>query len=180
MRRLLLLVPVAVAVALGACGERERTPALAPVELRLSAPADGARVDDRTVLVRGAVVPASARVRVDGVEADVRGGSFSATVTLRGGGNVIDVQAAAPRHPAAMAAVRVTRLVPVEVPDLIGYPVDEAVDALEALGLEAEVRDAGLLDAILPGDPHVCTTSPGAQARVRVGTSVTVVAGKTC
>lgn len=178
MRRLLLLAPVV--VALGACGGRERTPALAPVKLTLTEPSDRARVDDRTVVVRGAVEPASARVRVDGVEAEVRGGEFSATVTLSGGANVIDVQAAAPRHPAAMTAVRITRLVPVSVPDLDDYPVDEAVSALEALGLEADVRDSGLIDSIFPGDAHVCATTPGTGERVRVGTTVTLVTGKTC
>lgn len=176
MRRLLLLVPIA--VALGACGERERTPPLAPVELRLSAPADGLRVDERTVEVRGAVVPADARVRVDGVEADVRGGAFSATVTLRAGGNVIDVQAAASRHPAAMTAVRVTRLVGVEVPELAGYEAGDAVDALDALGLQADVQ-SGFLDSIL-GDGRVCGTSPEARTRVKAGTTITVIVGRTC
>lgn len=178
--RRLLLGPLVLGLVLAACGERERTPALAPVKLTVHEPADLDEVEARTIAVRGAVAPPSARVLVDGAEAEVRGGEFSATVELRGGANVIDLQAAAPRHPAAMTAVRVTRLVPVAVPELEGYPPDDAVEALEGLGLSADVRDAGLLDAILPGTVGVCSTSPGAHARVRAGTTVVVLTAKSC
>jgi hypothetical protein len=173
-----LLVPVLV---LAGCGTQERSPALAPVRLTITAPSDLATVEDDVVEVAGEVVPRNARVRVAGAEAEVRGGAFSATVALEAGANVIDVQAAAPRHPAAMAAVRVTRLVPVEVPDLEDLAPEEAVAALEAIGLEAEVRDGGgLLDGLLPDDPTVCGTSPEAGEQVRVGTRVVVVIARGC
>ena len=178
MRRLTLgLLLVA---GLAACGERERTPALPPVRLVLTAPGDASSVDSRAVTVSGTVVPPDARVLVQGREAEVRGGRFSAEVELAGGANVIDVQAAAPRRPAAMAAVRVTRLVPVRVPNVEGFPPEDAVAALEALGLRADVRDGGILDEILPGTPGVCETEPPRGARVPVGTTVIVAVRNSC
>jgi hypothetical protein len=168
------------AAALGACGERERAPALPPVRLALTAPADLSTVDARTVTVRGSVSPAGARVLVQGREADVVDGRFSAEVDLAGGANVIDVAAAAPRRPAAMTAVRVTRLIAVRVPAVEGDAPDDAVAAIEAVGLRAEVSDGGLLDGLLPGTPGVCFTEPPAGARVRPGTTVAVFAQKSC
>lgn len=162
------------------CGKRERTPALAPVRLALTAPEDMAELDARTVTVTGTVTPASARVLVDGREASVRGGAFTAEVPLEGGANVIDVQASAPRHPAAFTAVRVTRLVPVAVPDLEGEAPADAADALEALGLQAEVRKINPIDFVLPGTPGVCGTDPGTGEKVRVGTVVTLLVQKSC
>jgi hypothetical protein len=165
---------------LAGCGERERTPALAPVRVNLSAPADLARVDGRTVTVRGTVTPPDARVLVNGVEATVRGGAFASSVELEGGANVIDIQAAAPRHPAAMTAIRVTRLVPVRVPDVEGLSPHDAVDRIEAVGLVADVHDGGLLDDLLPGTVGVCDTAPPAGEKVRAGSTVAVFTQKTC
>ena len=165
---------------LAACGDRERTPALAPVHLVLTAPADLSSVEAHTITVRGTVVPAGARVLVQGREAEVREGRFSAEVDLVGGDNVIDVQAAAPRRPAAMTAVRVTRLVPVRIPKVEGYPPEDAVDALEAVGLRADIRETGFFDEILPGSLGVCFTDPPAGEKVRVGTTVAVVVQKSC
>ena len=173
---LLLLALVVVA----GCGKRERTPPLAPVRLELTAPADLAEVDARTVAVAGRVVPADARVLVDGVEASVRGGAFSAEVALSAGANVIDVQAAAPRHPAAFAAVRITRLVPVAIPDLEGKSPADARDALEALGLGAETRNINPIDFLLPGTVGVCGTEPAADTKVRTGSTVTLLVQKSC
>jgi hypothetical protein len=130
--------------------------------------------------VRGSVAPAGARVLVQGREAEVRGGQFSAEVDLEGGDNVIDVQAAAPRRPAAMSAVRITRLVPVRIPNVRGYPPEDAVAALEAVGLHADVRETGFLDQLLPGTPGVCGTDPAIGEKVRVGSTVTVAVQKSC
>jgi hypothetical protein len=162
------------------CGERERTPALAPVRVSVSEPADAARVDSRAITVRGTVEPADARVLVDGIEAAVSGGEFSASVELEGGANLIDVQAAAPRHPAAMTALRVTRLVPVRVPEVQGLSPEDASDRLEAAGLRAEIHDGGLLDDLLPGEVGVCNTEPPAGEKVRAGSTIAVFAQKTC
>ena len=178
MRRLTLgLLLVA---GLAACGGRERTPALPAVRLVLTAPGDASSVESPTVMESGTVAPPDARVLIQGREAEVRGGRFSAEVELAGGANVIDVQAAAPRRPAAMTAVRVTRLVPVRVPNVERFPPGDAVDALEAVGLRADVRDGGILDDILPGTPGVCETEPPRGERVPVGTTVTVVVRKSC
>jgi hypothetical protein len=179
MRRLRLLM-LGLPLVLAGCGHRERTPALAPVRLALTAPRDLSRVESKHVTVDGTVAPPDARVLVDGAQADVREGSFSADVELEGGANVIDVQAAAPRHPAAMTAVRVTRLVPVTVPDLRGADPDTAVAQLKARGLVPAVHDSGLLDSIFPGSASVCDTDPPGGERVRVGSTVTVRTGKVC
>ena len=181
LRGVRLLTSLAVVAVLGGCGAQERSPALSPVRLTVTAPSDEASVESDTVEVRGEVAPRDARVLVAGAEAEVIDGEFSATVPLDAGANVIDVQAGAPRHPAAMIAVRVTRLVPVEIPDLEGLSVDEAVAALEAIGLDARARDAGgLLDDLLPGDPSVCATAPEAGTRERVGSRVLLAVARSC
>ena len=168
-------------LALVGCGQRERTPALPAVRVELTAPADRAEVEARTVTVSGTVRPAVARVLVDGVQATPSAaGRFSAEVDLHGGGNVIDVQAAAPRRPAAMTVVRVTRLVPVPVPRLTGASVGEARGTLEGLGLEVEVREINPIDFVLPGSQGVCGTDPGEGAKVRVGATVTLLVQKSC
>lgn len=162
------------------CGKRERMPALAPVRIEVTAPADLARVDAPSVTVSGRVTPATARVLVDGVEASVRGGTFSADVPLSGGANVIDVQAAAPRHPAAFAAVRITRLVRIAVPGLEGLTPDAARGRLKTLGLRAKVREINPIDFVLPGTVGVCGTEPATGAEVRAGSTVTLLVQKSC
>jgi hypothetical protein len=120
-------------------------------------------------------------VRVNGDRVGVTGGSFSKTVALEAGTNVIDVQAGAPKHPAAMTAVRVTRLVKVEIPDLVGVDPEEASDSLAGLGLQADLQDVGtLIDEFIGGDPRVCATDPSAGAEVSAGTQVTVAYAKSC
>lgn len=178
MRPLLLLCLLPV---LAGCGEREREPALPAVRLTVSEPADAAELDASSVEVRGAVTPADARVRVNGADTEVVGGTFSADVALDAGANIIDIQAGAPRRPAAMAAVRVVRLVPVEVPDVIDLPVDDAVAELEGLGLEVDLEDAGgPFEGLFPGDEGVCYTDPEAGDEARAGTTVRVGTAKAC
>lgn len=179
MRRLVTLGVVA--ASLTACGGRQRVPAQPPVQLQLTSPSDLMSVQASRITVSGTVVPAGARVLVDGREAEVVDGRFSAEVDLDGGPNVIDVQAAAPRRPAAMTAVRVTRLVPVRIPDVTGYVPAEAVAALERLGLQAQVKDTNIFDPLIPlGTRGVCRTVPEAGSRVRVGSTVTVEVQKSC
>lgn len=144
-------------------------------------PSDLTEVDDDTVEVRGSVVPATARVLVAGEPAAVRDGEFSATVELEAGANVIDVQAGAPERPAAMTALRVVRVVPVEVPALEGLSPGDAADTLEGLGLVPQISDTGdLLDDIFFGDPGVCGTDPEAGTLVKPGSTVVVVVQGAC
>ena len=177
--RALVLVPLL--LAFSGCATEERPPALAPVVLTLDAPADLSTVEDESVEVRGTVAPAGTRVMVVGEEADVSGGSFAAVVELDEGENVIDVQADAPRRPAAMTALRVTRVVVVEVPPLEGDDVGDAVDALEAVGLVAEIEDVGSpLDDFFFGDDRVCATDPPAGNEVPAGTTVVLAVAGVC
>jgi len=80
-----------------------------------------------------------------------------------------------------MTALRVTRRVPVEVPDVAGLSPEDATKALEGRGLRADVkRSGGLLDDLLPGSLGVCRTDPDAGERVRAGTAVSVEVAKSC
>ncbi|MEJ7891741.1 MAG: PASTA domain-containing protein [Solirubrobacteraceae bacterium] len=177
--RALALLPLL--LALSGCGGDERAPALARVELSLEAPADLSTVQDESVEVRGTVAPAGTRVLVAGQEADVSGGSFATTVELEEGENIIDVQADAPRRPAAMTALRVTRQIVVEVPPLEGDDVDDAIDALESVGLTADVDDVGSpLDDFFFGDDRVCATDPPAGDEVPAGTVVVLAVAGVC
>ena len=135
-----------------------------------------------SVEVQGTVVPASAAVLVLGQRAPVSGGgTFKAKVALEPGANVIDVMATAQGRGPAMTAFRVTREVPVVVPDLDGKTVDEVKSTLGGLGLEAEVEEGGgLLEQVLPGEPAVCTQDPEPGAQVRRGARVHVIVSKSC
>ena len=152
-----------------------------PVSISLVSPADGVVVHEDTVEVRGRVRPVGARVLVGGRAATVRDGEFRGQVPLREGANVIDVGASAEDARTAWAALRVSRETLVSLPDLEGAARDDAVDRLEALGLRATVQEgAGLLDRLLPGDPRVCETQPGAGAELRRGDTVRLAVSKTC
>lgn len=171
----------ALLLAFSGCGETKPPRALSPVRLTLEAPTDRVSVTDDSVEVRGTVAPPRAQVLVAGDEADVDGGAFSATVALDTGTNVIDVQAGAPGRAAAMAAVRVSRVVLVTVPDVEGFDPDDASDALADANLDPEIRDeSGPLDDFLFGAPGVCATEPGPDAEVAPGTTVTVVVAGGC
>jgi hypothetical protein len=161
-------------------GERAQRAPLA-VALTLNAPDDGSVVRTETVAISGTVEPAGATVRVLGREADVIGGSFTAEVSLDPGANVIDVMATARGRGPAMTAVRVTRELPVEVPDLGGLEVAEAQERVADAGLELEVNgDGGLIDELLPGEPSVCDQEPSPGEEVRRGTTVRVEIGPLC
>src|SRR5262249_2551879 len=131
---LLLAIPLAVA----ACGNTAR-PASGPrVTLSLNAPGDTKSVRADSVRVQGTVSPSGASVEVNGKSASVSGGSFSADVSLSPGDNVIDVTASAPGRRPDADAVRVTRDMRVEIPDLVGHAADDAASRLKGLGLKVE------------------------------------------
>jgi hypothetical protein len=180
--RLLILAGAACALLLSACGGSDPEPAGTPVRLAVTAPGDLASVRGGSVEIRGTVRPASADVTVRGEQAQVSGGSWSAQVTLEPGVNVVDVLASAGAARPAMTAVRVRRLVQVEVPDVTGLSADDAKSALRDAHLGADLQTArgGLFDELLGGDPRVCETAPAAGEKVDPGTTVVVTLARRC
>jgi hypothetical protein len=177
---LLIVACLAAAGCGGEDGDRAQR-ALVPVELDITTPADMAVVQSETVEVRGSVEPAGATVRVLGEPAEVSGGTFRAEVPLEPGANVIDVMASARGRAAAMTAFRVTRELPVEVPDLDGLEVPEVEDKLAEVGLVPDITERdGLLDELLPGEPAVCEQDPEPGTEVRRGTTVRVQVARSC
>jgi hypothetical protein len=177
---LILACLAAVAGCGGDDGERAQR-ALVPVELEVTAPNDMAVVQSETVEVRGSVEPAGASVRVLGKPAETSGSSFRAEVSLQPGANVIDVMASARGRASAMTAFRVTRELPVEVPDLDGLEVPEVEERLADVGLVPDVSErGGLLDDLLPGEPAVCEQDPEPGTEVRRGTTVKVQVARSC
>jgi hypothetical protein len=182
-RPLLALAVLAAAVAgCGGGNEPRAQKPVPPVELDVTAPDDMATVRAAAVEVRGTVVPAGAVVRVLGKPATVTGGgTFTARVSLQPGDNVIDVMATAHGRGPALTAFRVTREVPVAVPDLGGLDVEAVQQKLGAAGLSGEVEHGGgLLEELLPGEPAVCQQDPDPGTKVRRGTKVHVVVAKSC
>lgn len=179
MRALALILSAGLFVS--ACGDAPKASTNARVTLKLSLPDDGGMVRDERVLVRGTVSPADASVRVGGEDAEVDGGEFSKEVALAPGGNVIDISASSPGRRPATDAVRVTRDMRVEVPDVVGQEVDQAKTGIGNAGLRAVEDQRGTwLDRVIPGTDHVCSTEPDAGALVEKGASVTLVIQREC
>ena len=181
MRRPLALVTLVCALAAGCGGDDPPAAPPRAVQLELTGPADAGTVEGDAVEVSGKVVPSASAVQVLGRDVDVSAGRFTTEVTLEEGANLIDVAASAPGRRPATTAVRVVREVPVEVPDLRGDDPEAAVETLEGLGLQADVRrGGGLLDDLIPGELGVCGTDPEDGERVRPGTTVAVEVAKAC
>jgi uncharacterized cupredoxin-like copper-binding protein len=178
VRPLLLL---AIPLALAACGGSARPSSGPRVTLSVSAPGDAKSVRAERVHVQGKVSPAGASVEVNGEAASVSGGSFTAEVSLNPGENVIDVTASAPGRRPDADAVRVTRDIRVEVPDLVGQPREDAISRLKGLGLEVdEQRSGNFLDRFFGGDEQVCEVDPGGGELVDPGSTVTVTVAPNC
>ena len=143
MRRLGLLLAAACPLALAACGNASSTATKPPVRLSVDAPGDGAVVRDGTVEISGRVSPAGASVTVLGRAATTTGGSFTASVPLDAGDNVIDVMATAPSARPAMTALRILREITIRVPDVTGDSPNDARSRLEQAGLRADVHESG-------------------------------------
>lgn len=184
MDRRRCLVPITLVIALcaqGCSSDPEPPPPLERVRLNVTQPADTAVVRDDSVRLTGRVTPSTAQVRVLGEEVAVEDGAFAATVPLEVGANVVDVLASADRRRPAMAAIRITRQVPVRVPDILGVSADEARDRLAELGLKPRIEQGGsILDDLLPIDTVVCSTSPESGTEVEGGAEVAVVVSKLC
>ena len=129
----------------------------------------------------GSVSPAGASVLVLGRAAEVVDGSFTARVPLRPGANVIDLEATAGDREPALTALRVTRQMPIAVPDLSHLTPEDARARVARAGLHLRTEnDGGLLEGILPGTPGVCSQHPDPGTEVRAGTTVTVLVAKRC
>jgi hypothetical protein len=179
VRSLALLLATGLLVA--ACGEAPKPAANARVTVKLNLPDDGGMTRDDRVLVRGTVTPADASVRVGGEDAEVDAGEFSREVPLNPGANVIDVTATSPGNRPATDAVRVTRDMRVDVPNVVGQEVDQAKTAIGNASLKAEQEQRGSwLDRVIPGTDHVCSTSPAAGTPVDKGTTVTLITQRDC
>jgi hypothetical protein len=177
------LIGTAVVVALAGCGDGDRTAQKPPppVRLRVTSPIDLGVVAAGRVEVRGSVSPPSAQVQVQGHRAHVSGGTFTASVPLEQGPNVIDVAATARHRSAALTAFRVTREQRVTVPDLAGVGLDDAKDRIARRGLRLEsARGGGFLDPLVPSGLAVCEQSPAAGDDVRRGTTVHVIVARAC
>jgi glucodextranase-like protein/PASTA domain-containing protein len=175
------LVLLAIPFAVAACGGTAR-PASGPrVTVSLSAPGDAKSVRAESVRVQGKVSPSEASVEVNGESASVSGGTFTAEVSLNPGANVIDVTASAPGRRPDADAVRVTRDIRVEIPELVGQPSDDAVSRLKDLGLDPQEEHSGnFLDRFFGGDEQVCELDPGAGELVDPGTTVTLTLAPNC
>jgi hypothetical protein len=133
------------------------------------------------VTVSGSVTPRDAAVRVLGRPADVVAGAFTARVPLSPGANVIDLFATASGREPAMTALRVTRVMQIQVPDLTHLTIGQAQARVRSLGLRLSTQNGGgLLEAILPGTPGVCSQDPPAGTKVQRGARVLVIVAKRC
>jgi Glucodextranase, domain B/PASTA domain len=172
------------AAVVAGCGGDDNDQAQRPlpaVQLDVNEPADNAVVQSDSVEVRGTVAPSGASVRVMGDQADVSGGTFTAQVALEPGANVIDVIATARGRATTMTAFRVTRELPVEVPDLDGLEIPELEERLSDAGLRADVTErGGLIEELLPGEPAVCEQDPEPGTEVKRGTTVRVEVSRSC
>jgi hypothetical protein len=173
----------ALAVALAGCGGADRTAQKPPppVRLQVTSPVDLGVVAAGTVEVRGSVSPRTAQVQVQGRRARVSGGTFTASVPLEQGPNVIDVAASARNRSAALTAFRITREQRVTVPDLAGVDISDAKARIARRGLRLEsTRGGGFLDSLVPSGVSVCQQTPAAGDQVRRGATVRVIVARAC
>jgi len=179
--RLGLLI-VAIGVLLAGCGADTPPPRpQKPVQLSVSAPSDTAVVQGSTAQVSGTVSPPGARVKVQGHLAQVSGNSFTGTVKLAQGPNVIDVAATASGRATALTAFRITREERVAVPELVALSLDDAQTQADERGLKLTAeRGGGFLDPLVPRGIHVCDQSPAPGKQVRRGSTIKLLVARSC
>lgn len=180
--RLTIIAGAACALLLPACGAGKPAASAGSVHLQVTAPQDLDAVRNGTVDVRGTVRPASASVTVRGAPARVSAGQWSAQISLQPGVNVVDVMASDGRAQPALTAVRVRRLVDVQVPDVVGLAAADARRQIADAHLKADLQTAGggFFDQLLGGAPTVCQTSPAAGAQLAPGSTVVVQLARSC
>ncbi|HET6509539.1 MAG TPA: PASTA domain-containing protein [Baekduia sp.] len=180
--RIGLLAGAACALLMTGCGGGKPATAQAPVRLQVTTPADQDTVRDDNVEIRGTVSPSGATVVVRGKKASVSGGSWSAQVSLEPGVNVVDVLASSGSARPALTALRVRRVVEVDVPDVTGLSADDAQKQLQDANLKADLQTdkGGFFDQLLGGSPKVCDTDPAASTSVSPGTTVVVHLAREC
>jgi hypothetical protein len=165
----------------GCGGDDKPPPDPAAVRLSISTPADASTVREDSVELTGTVQPARAAVQVLGHAAANSGGTFSATVPLEEGVNVIDVSASMPGRSSAFAALRVNYDPRVTIPDLTHDVDSDAADKLTKLGLDPSLEAVGgLLDEFRSGARRVCESEPPAGTLVDPGSGVTLKTAKRC
>ncbi len=109
------------------------------------------------------------------------GGSFSATVSLVPGTNLVDVIASAAHARPAMDALRVIRYVLVTVPDVTGEGPGDAAAAIRGAGLKPQLHgDSDPFAFLLPLSEQVCSQSPSGGDQVNPNSTVTIRLGKLC
>jgi multidrug efflux pump subunit AcrA (membrane-fusion protein) len=171
------------ALLLAGCGGSAAPRAAGSVRLAIAAPRDMASVRDGSVQLSGTVHPAGATVTVRGRRASIAGGgSWTASVPLEPGVNVVDVLASSGSSRPALTALRVRRIVDIDVPDVSGLSADDAKQQIEDAHLVAKTQtdDGGFFDQILGGDPQVCSTDPEAGTTVDPGSTVTIHLSRRC
>jgi hypothetical protein len=182
MRLGILIAALSAGALVGGCGAADPPPKpQKPVQLSVSSPNDTAVVQGATAQVTGTVSPPQARVRVQGHIAQVNHGSFTSTITLDQGANVIDVSAAASGRATALTAFRITRIERVSVPQLVGLSVDDANSEAAKLDLKTTTeRGGGFLDPLVPRGLHVCDQSPAPGKQVRRGSTLRLLVARSC
>ncbi len=114
-----------------------RDPVVEELAIQITSPADGAIVDNLTVNVSGTVT-VGATVKVNGIDAAVSGGQFSATIPLAVGENTITAVARNAGGTLRSATITVTRIdrPPSEPPTI---SIDSPMEGLKTRESELEV-----------------------------------------
>lgn len=150
----------------------------------IASPPEGAAVASEEILVSGYATDRAAEVRVGEVEAENRGGFFSARTPLEPGPNAIEVRATSPLGE-ARATVRVVRVDPGDpsaaAPDGLPWPALPELAATEpdatppAIAILAPANGAVLAS----GEVEVSGTVDDPEAEVRVGGTLAAIEGGT-
>jgi hypothetical protein len=164
------------------CGGSSPPARASAVRLQIASPRDMSSVRDGSVEIQGTVRPAGATVTVRGRKASATNGSWTASVALEPGVNVVDVLASSGTDRPAVTALRVRRIIDIQVPDVTGLSADDARQQLEDahLSVRSETDRGGFFDDLLGGDPQVCTTDPDPGTSVDPGSTVTIHLSRRC